>query len=267
MKSIARTLLAVGAAAFLVGSALPTLAQDGGTSSGSKSRSRDRQSQPSRGQSPRGAQATAKVGEAAPDFELTDVNGNAHKLSDWKGKIVVLQWINPGCPVCKRVMTSGLLANSQKAAMREDSNLVWLAINSTANTEPKVTANYLADNKMSDMIAMVDADGHVGRMYGARTTPHVFVIDAEGVLRYTGAFDDDPDGAKASSGETVTNYAVNAVHQIKAGETVAPTNTRPYGCSVKYAQGGGEGAPPRQRGGAGRGQGGSGGTGTGGSTR
>ena len=116
MKPIARTLLAVGAAAFLVGSALPTLAQDGGTTSGSKSPSRERQSQPNREQAPRGAKATAKVGEAAPDFELTDVNGKAHKLSDWKGKIVVLQWVNPGCPVCKRVMSSGLLANSQRAA-------------------------------------------------------------------------------------------------------------------------------------------------------
>ena len=74
--------------------------------------------------------------------------------------------------------------------------MVWFAINSTAYTEPKVTADYLAENKMSDMIAMVDANGRVGHMYGARTTPHVFVIDAEGVLRYTGAFDDDPDGPR-----------------------------------------------------------------------
>lgn len=269
MKPLTRTVLALGAVAFLVGAAVPTLAQDGGAG-----RSRDRSGQTGGerpGRENDGGMRGAKVGEKAPDFQLTDVNGKTHKLSDYAGKIVVLDWINPGCPVCKRVMTSGLVRNAVEETKKASPDVVWLAINSTHFMEPKDTAGYLAENQMTELVGLIDQNGRAGHMYGARTTPHIFVIDEQGILRYSGAFDDDPNGDKAKAGEEVTNYAVNAIKQIKSGETVSPSQTRPYGCSVKYApRGEGDGKPSRGEGRGGRGgaggsgRGGEGGTGGGG---
>jgi peroxiredoxin len=173
----------------------------------------------------------AKVGEAAPDFKLMDAQGKAYALADYKGKVVVLQWINPDCPVCKRVSSTGLVAGMLKDLKQVDPNIVHLAINSTHYMEPAATAAYMKEHKL-DSPALIDREGTVGQMYGARTTPHVYVIDAEGVLRYQGAFDDDQRGNK----ENRTNFVVQAVRQIVAGETVTPDTTKPYGCSVKYAK-------------------------------
>jgi peroxiredoxin len=171
----------------------------------------------------------AKVGEAAPNFTLKDASGKAHSLADYKGRIVVMQWINPDCPVCRRVSSSGLVATMAKELKGIDSNIVHLTVNSTSGMAAEKSAGYLKQNKI-DAPALIDDDGTVGHMYGAMTTPHLFVIDAEGVLRYQGAFDDDPNGNKKDA----TNYVVNAVQQIKAGETVSPDYAKPYGCSVKY---------------------------------
>jgi peroxiredoxin len=183
------------------------------------------------------AKPAATIGEAAPAFELQNAEGKAFKLSDYKGKIVVLQWINPDCPVCVRVTKSGLVTQMREELKKIDPEIVHLAINSTHYQEADAGAKYYKEYKI-DVPVLVDQDGTVGRLYGARTTPHIFVIDAEGILRYNGAIDNDRSGGK---GKNATNYVVNAVSQITAGETVAPDKSQPYGCSVKYKGGQGKG--------------------------
>jgi len=176
-----------------------------------------------------GTLKTAKVGEAAPAFTLKDTAGKDHALGNYKEKIVVLQWINYDCPVCVRVMKSGVAGEMLTELKELDKDIVLLAINSTKNLTAEKTAAYLKNHKY-DVPALLDQDGTVGKLYGARTTPHMFVIDKAGVLRYAGAIDDDPSGRSDDS----TNYVVNAVKQIIAGETVVPDQTQSYGCSVKY---------------------------------
>lgn len=172
---------------------------------------------------------TAKVGEAAPDFTLKLEDGTEWSLSDAKGKVVVLQWINPECPVCVRVMKDGTVANAMKDAKAQFEDVVYVAINSSAARPSSFDATpaYLKEHKI-DLPALFDRDGAVGEMYGARTTPHCFVIDQNGVLVYQGAIDDN------ERGQGKTNYVVNTLAQLKKGETVSPSETRPYGCSVKY---------------------------------
>ena len=174
---------------------------------------------------------TAGIGEPAPAFTLTDSAGASHALADYRGKIVVLQWINPDCPVCRRTSSSGKVAAMREQFDEITGNVVHLTVNSTHYMEPSVGAAYLERHKI-DAPVLIDRDGAVGHLYGAKRTPHMFVIDAEGILRYQGAIDDDPNGDK---GMDATNYVVQAARQIVAGETVAPDATRSYGCSVKYA--------------------------------
>ncbi len=192
----------------------------------------------------------AKVGEKAPNFTLKDDKGKEHSLSDFAGKNVVLQWINPDCPVCVRVSTDGTVRNMVNELKKIDPRVVHLTINSTHYQAADIGAKYLREHKI-EAPALHDQDGKVGRMYAARTTPHMYVIDAEGILRYSGAIDDDRSGRKSDK----TNYVINAMNQIKAGETVSPDQTRPYGCSVKYAKDGKSGE------GRGNGRGGRGGRG------
>lgn len=175
----------------------------------------------------------AKVGEKAPAFTLTDAKGKEHKLADYKDKIVVMQWINSDCPVCKRVVSSGLVAEMQTELKKiNEKDIVYIAINSTHYQGKDVGAEYFKKHELKANAILNDMDGKVGKMYGAKTTPHMFVIDKEGVLRYEGAFDNDQRGRN----ENRTNYVVNAVRAIEAGETVAPERTKAYGCSVKYAR-------------------------------
>jgi peroxiredoxin len=178
------------------------------------------------------SEVKAVIGKPAPNFTLKDTAGKSHSLSDFKGKTVVLQWINPDCPYCRRVMAEGVVKQMLKDLKSLDKDLILLAINSTHYMTPEDTARYLKKNKI-DMPGLIDSDGAVGRLYDARTTPHVFVIDKKGILRYSGAINDDRRG---SQGSEAANYVVNAVRQIGAGEPVAPDKTRPYGCSVKYAK-------------------------------
>lgn len=179
-------------------------------------------------QADRGGKAKAEIGKPAPNFTLPTTDGKEWSLSDAAGKVVVLQWVNPQCPVCVRVMEDGTVASALKEL--SSMGVVYVAVNSSAAVPASLdgTGNYLATHKVG-IPAVLDRDGAVGMMYDARTTPHIFVIDDKGVLRYSGAIDDGNPGNKGSM-----NYAVNAVKQIKAGETVAPESTRPYGCSVKY---------------------------------
>ncbi|MHC5114170.1 MAG: redoxin domain-containing protein [Planctomycetota bacterium] len=176
------------------------------------------------------SKAMAKVGQPAPDFTVADVSGTKHTLSSYKGRMVVLQWINPDCPICRRVSETGRVNAMMKDVREIAPDVVHITINSTHYMAPEDGAKYLARNKITAPV-LVDTDGKIGHLYGAKTTPHMFVIDRDGVLRYQGAIDNDSRGNK---GDAATNYVVQAVKQIAAGETVAPDSTRPYGCSVKY---------------------------------
>jgi peroxiredoxin len=176
---------------------------------------------------------TAVVGEKAPNFTLEDTTGTSHDLSDFEGKIVVLQWINYKCPVCVRVSEkTDVVKNMRTKLVEIDPDIVHIAINSSYFADAETTAGYLKNCEL-EIPALMDTDGKVGHLYGAKTTPQMFVIDAEGVLRYSGAINDDQRGSK---GDDAMNYVVNAVSQIKSGSTVTPDKTKPYGCSVKYAK-------------------------------
>ncbi|MEE8154648.1 MAG: redoxin domain-containing protein [Phycisphaerales bacterium] len=181
----------------------------------------------------------AKVGEPAPNFTLNDASGKSHTLADYKGKLVVLQWINPDCPICRRVNQSGITTKMAKSIRAVEKDFVHLTIHSTHYMEPDKSVAYLKEHKVKAPV-LDDRTGKVGHLYGAKTTPHMYVIDKKGILRYAGAIDDDNNGTNR---EGATNYVINAVRQIAAGETVAPDMTKAYGCSVKYDPN----APKRER--------------------
>lgn len=182
---------------------------------------------------------TAEVGKAAPDFTLTDIKGTTHSLSDFKGKTVVLEWVNPECPfVVKHYEKSGNMPKTQKAALAD--GVVWLQINSghagaQGDFSPEQVKAWMAKNGAASTAYFRDSDGKVGKMYDARTTPHMYIVNPEGTLIYAGGIDSirssNPDDiAKA------TNYVTAALGDLKAGNPVREASTRPYGCSVKYGK-------------------------------
>lgn len=173
--------------------------------------------------------STAAIGSAAPAFSLQDSEGNTHSLEQYRGRIVVLEWTNPECPFVVRHYNERTM-QTMAAAMGEQ-DVVWLSINSShfINADK---ANEERAQFGTTYPTLLDASGTVGRAYGARTTPHMYVIDAEGVLRYMGAIDDDPRGNK-EAGERV-NYVQQAVDALRAGEAPPTTSTQAYGCTVKY---------------------------------
>jgi len=177
-----------------------------------------------------------EVGAKVPDFTATDASGKQVKFSEYAGKTVVLEWINPDCPVCRKVSESGLVKKMIADAKAIDPGVVFLMVNSTASmaSEPKKSTDYLSSHGVQPNATLIDGDGKVGRMFGAKTTPHLFVVDSKGTLVYSGAIDDSAD-----RGETAgkTNYVINALTQLKAGQSVSPGSTKAYGCSVKYAKG------------------------------
>jgi len=171
------------------------------------------------------ADMTAKIGAPAPAFTLKDTAGKDVSLADFKGKVVVLEWMNPDCPVCREKMEDGSVAKMMADSKAIDPNVVFLFINSThyMADKPASSGDYLTKNKVQ-AAALIDGDGAVGKAYGAKTTPHCYVIAADGTLAYDGAIDD-----KGS-----TNYVVSAVKALKEGTAVSPATTKAYGCSVKY---------------------------------
>ncbi|MFP4599715.1 MAG: redoxin domain-containing protein [Persicimonas sp.] len=173
--------------------------------------------------------AKATVGEPAPDFELVDEAGESHKLSDYEGKTVVLEWFNPGCPYVVRHHEEDKTMSSSREAVGED--VVWLAVDSTRADEKKDSKEYKEKWEI-DYPVLQDADGEVGKLYTAKTTPHMYVIDKDGTLRYSGAIDDDPRGKKEI--DERTNHLTEAVNAVQEDEEVAQKETKPYGCSVKY---------------------------------
>ena len=171
-----------------------------------------------------------KIGEPAPNFTLTDTTGKKRSLSEYAGKIVVLEWTNSECPVVQRCYKKNTIQETVGHVKKIDKDVVWLAINSTNHTNNEQNAKWIKRYELNYPI-LLDIDGTVGHEYDARRTPHMFVIDKSGILRYHGALDSARDDPKP---EKPVNYVVNAVQQLAGGETVAPYYIKPYGCSVKY---------------------------------
>jgi peroxiredoxin len=178
----------------------------------------------------------AEVGRPAPDFTLPDLDGKVHKLSDHKGKIVVLEWFNPGCPYVVNSHTRGSLVDT--AARKARDGVVWLAVNSGAPGKQGhgIEVNRAAARSWSIPHAiLIDETGVVGKAYGATNTPHMFVIGKDGRLAYRGAIDNSPDGEKGSpKGGVLVEYVSAAIDDLNAGRAVRTAETRAYGCSVKY---------------------------------
>ena len=180
----------------------------------------------------------AEVGKTAPAFTLTDIDGKSHSLADYKGKVVVLEWFNAGCPWSgqsspRSVHTTGRIKQLVASAKQAQPDVVYLLIDSSANREKETV---IAQDKAArtehgiKQPILIDYDGKVGKSYGAKTTPHMYVIGADGVLRYSGAL-----GARqVKEGEPDGTFVLNAIKKMKSGEAVEPASTRPWGCGVKY---------------------------------
>jgi peroxiredoxin len=181
--------------------------------------------------------AEVQVGKQAPDFALTDTNGKTHHLSDYKGKYIVLEWYQPDCPFVRKHYNSGNMQALQKEYAAK--GVVWLSIDSSAAGQegyyPSAELNQIATKSGAVRTALLlDADGKVGHLYGAKTTPDMYIINPQGVLVYQGAIDDKPSTDLADV-KTAKNYVKSALNAVIGGQTVATASTRPYGCSVKYA--------------------------------
>lgn len=182
------------------------------------------------------AQAVPAVGQEAPDFALRDATGKTVKLSDFRGKPVVLEWTNPGCPYVRKHYDSGNMAATQQDATSRGA--VWLSINSTEKDsgdylEPAKLAAWQKERKVQPTATLMDEEGTTGRAYGARTTPHMYIVDAKGRLAYVGGIDSIPSANPADIAKA-TNHVKQAVADLVAGRPVATAVTRPYGCSIKY---------------------------------
>lgn len=178
------------------------------------------------------------TGDAAPDFTLTDTNGDTHSLSDFAGKTVILEWTNKGCPYVKKFYKEGHMQGWQQA-YTDNPDVVWLTICSSApGKQGHMSAaewnSYNAEKGVNATATLMDEDGAVGHLYAAKTTPHIYVIDGDGVLRYQGAID-SVKSSKTADIEGATNYLAAATDAVLAGADVQEHTTTPYGCGVKYA--------------------------------
>ena len=182
------------------------------------------------------AQAAVEIGKPAPDFTAKDTNGVEHTLSALKGKTVVLEWTNPECPYVKKHYESKNMQTLQKDYT--DKGVVWISINSSApgkqGNQTNEEANaYIAKIGAAATARIADADGTIGTAYGAKTTPHIFIVDKDGNVAYEGAVDDN-DSANPADTATAKNHVRAALDALLAGKPVEMAQTKPYGCSVKY---------------------------------
>lgn len=186
--------------------------------------------------SPLALAAEAPVGKPAPGFSLPDSTGKIHSLSDYKGKIIVLEWLNHGCPYVKKHYNSGNMQKLQKTYGAK--GVIWFSVVSSAPGKqgymtPEEATETIQQKKAAPKAVLLDPEGTVGKLYGAKTTPHMFIIDSDGVLVYNGGIDDIrstsiDDIAKAK------NYVQMALDELLAGKEVTVQTSLPYGCSVKY---------------------------------
>lgn len=180
--------------------------------------------------------ADAKVGSPAPDFTTIDSNGVTHSLSNFKGKKVVLEWFNNECPYVVKHYDSKNMQALQKKYTAQD--IVWLTINSSApgkqgHVDGAAANALIKEHESAQTAFLLDADGTIGKLYGARTTPHMYIIDEAGVLQYAGAIDSNSSSRQSTIADA-TNYVTSALNNLAANKAVDPANTEPYGCSVKY---------------------------------
>jgi len=180
--------------------------------------------------------AAPAVGQAAPNFTLKDTAGRAVSLAEFRGKHVVLEWVNPSCPYVRKHYGSANMQGTQREVTAK--GVVWLTINSTEDGSseylaPAALGQWMTEQKAAATRTLLDAEGTVGQAYGARTTPHLYIIDPQGRLIYAGGIDSVP-SARASDIEKATNYVKQGVAQALAGEPLTHASTRPYGCSIKY---------------------------------
>jgi peroxiredoxin len=186
------------------------------------------------------ALAAPSIGQPAPAFSAVDADGKTRSLSEFKGKTVVLEWTNSGCPYVQKHYNSGNMQGLQGAAAKD--GVVWLTLVSSAPgmqgyvTGPEAKS-WKAKEKAASSAVLLDPKGTVGRAYEAKTTPHMYVIDKTGKLVYMGGIDDKP-SSDPSSLKGAKNYVTAALADVKAGRPVAEAATRPYGCSVKYGSAG-----------------------------
>jgi peroxiredoxin len=184
--------------------------------------------------------AAATVRQPAPAFTAIDTHGKTVSLADFKGKHVVLEWVNPGCPfVQKHYDKSGNMPATQKDATAK--GVVWLAISSTAPDatdyrKPTDLAGWMKSQKAAATATLMDDSGQVGKAYGARTTPHMYIVNPAGTVVYTGAIDSNR-SANPADIPAATNYVKQALGELLAGKPVTTASTPPYGCSIKYSSG------------------------------
>jgi hypothetical protein len=184
--------------------------------------------------------AAVEVGKPAPDFTLVDIEGRTHKLSDYKGKVVVLEWVNPECPIVVKHYNSQNMQGTQRAAAADGA--VWLAINSAGYAGAQGDFNEKDAAAWQKKVGAVitayfrDRTGQVGRLYGATATPHMYIVNRDGVLVYKGAIDSIPSSNERDIPKA-TNYVKAALESLKAGQPIAKSATQAYGCSVKYGSG------------------------------
>ncbi len=182
------------------------------------------------------ARGAALPGQPAPAFALPDVGGKRVDLADFRGRYVVLEWNNPSCPFVQKHYGSGNMQTLQKRFTAD--GIAWLTINSTVaghpeHLRPEQQAAWLKQQNAAPTAALLDPDGKVGRAYGARTTPQMFVIDPAGAVRYAGAIDDKR-SADSADVKTAHNFVAQALAELRGGKAVSVASTPPYGCSVKY---------------------------------
>lgn len=183
-----------------------------------------------------GSGAALRVGEPAPGFEGVDTGGNVHRLADYRGKTVVLEWTNHDCPYVRKHYGAGNMQAQQREAAAQ--GVVWLSIISSApgkqgHVSPEEAGELTRKRKAAPLAVILDSEGRIGRAYHARTTPHMFIIDATGVLVYMGGMD-SISTASPDDIPQATQYVRAALQELAAGKPVSTPVTRPYGCSVKY---------------------------------
>ena len=182
------------------------------------------------------AVAAPPIGSQAPNFRVADANGQPVTLDQFKGKTVVLEWNNPGCPYVKKHYDSGNIQRTQAAARKD--GVVWLSVNSGAAGNQRYMNGahakaFVAAQKAQPTAYLLDTNGVVGTGYGAKTTPHLYIVDRRGTLVYMGGIDDKPTPNPADIGRA-RNHVLAALGELKAGKPVSVPTSRPYGCNVKY---------------------------------
>ena len=183
----------------------------------------------------RPAFAAATVGQAAPDFSATDTGGKTRQLSDYKGKLVVLEWTNPGCPFVQKHYSGNMQALQKEFVAK---GVVWLSLNSTETGNgdyltPTKLAGWMTEKQASATAILMDASGKIGQLYGAKTTPHMYVVSPQGRLVYAGAIDSIA-SAQVDDIKTANNYVRQGLNEALSGKAITLASSRAYGCSIKY---------------------------------